>query len=263
MKILLINLLCILVLTPVCATAKTGVEFSADSSKPATDFDTDSTYMYAKMPSYYTSISAAVTPNNFNPQLRVFTEGNAPLKMGVALGLGYISPLKYDVQCAKTSQSFTQHYALDSFILPVELYLKYRPAGEKLSLSIGAGEQLAYNRIQLDFEHNSSRAEGTFTAASLMPYANAEAELFLFKNVSLVFDFKYLFNGSVTGFKGTLSDPDNIAGGNGTYTLSMENIGGDEHIYPLRDGGAQPPLGRDFKADYTALWSRMALRIYF
>ncbi|MFA5162862.1 MAG: hypothetical protein WC421_11555 [Elusimicrobiales bacterium] len=242
------------------------MELSANSKKPETGFSKTLDFVnQGGLSGYYSDYRAALTPNRFNPQLRIFAEGRGGLKLGAALGLGYISPLVYDEQeTGPTAGYLAKKYSLNSFYVPADIYIKYRPRGERLSLSLGGGADYMMGRIKAELQSNSQTASGVMACSALMPHASAGAELFVFKNVSLAAEFKYIFNGLLDNFSGELSDPSGFLGGSGRYSLQMKPMtGGAETLYLLKDGGAPAALSRPFSADYTGLWGQVALRVYF
>ncbi|MDD2774210.1 MAG: hypothetical protein PHP45_11015 [Elusimicrobiales bacterium] len=245
-----------------------GAEFSANSRKPKTaDFDRDTDFMQNGAsqfyyPNYY---RADVTPNNFNPETRVFAEGKSPLKLGVSAGVSYISPVTFNsLGVTAGNASWTRAYSLSAFMFPAELYLKYRPRGERVSLSLGGGADYVMAKTSVNITGPAGTASGDFTSSGLMTHLSAGMEVFIFRHVSIGADFKYLFNGVLENFKGAMSDPRNVHEGSGDSTLMMlPEAGGHEMLVPRLDTDPALAGARPMRADFGGFYGRVALRIYF
>jgi len=240
-----------------------GTEFSGTSWKmDGKDLARDMDYRVANSLG-----SAELKRDKSGMEALLFVEGSSAFRLGLAAGYGRMPKVTYTTMSGAYS-GFMDQGVLENAAsyVPVDLYLKYKKEGGKFSLSVGAGADFITARTKVSDNLDSSGSpqannhRGTFEQKKTVPHAQAGAEWFIFKWLSLNVRAKYLFGGVLDELKGNVTGPGAPAGDS---RLLMVQGGSGEYLDYQGAGQALTSGQRPFKYDFSGLRATVGLRVYF
>lgn len=240
-----------------------GAEFSGTSWKmDGKDLGKDLAYRPANSLG-----SADLKQDSSGMEAQLFIEGSSAFRLGLAAGYGRMPKVAYTTMSGAYS-GFMDQGVLENeaSYVPVDLYLKYKKEGGKFSLSAGAGGDFLTARTKvndnLDGSGNpqANNHKGTFEQKKFVPHAQAGAEFFLFKWLSLSVRAKYLFSAVLDDLKGNVKGTGAPAGDS---RLIMVRSGSGEYLDYQGAGQALTAQQRPFRYDFSGLRATVGLRVYF
>lgn len=230
----------------------------------------------------YLNTRVKVTNGDMGVAAVFFMEGEAPFRLGLSAGYGMMPG-------ASLSGGYTEYFYTDSSnwyrdagdidlesnpaYIPVDLYVKYKPANGRFSLFGGAGanyimasadykENYSYNAVWSGSPSSGSgRETGTFEQNKIVPHVQAGTEVFLTSWLSLSAGIKAVFGGVLDNLTGSVTE-DGVPQGKCRLLMKRES-GNFEMIDWEKTSQALTSSQRPFKYDFSGLRANAALRIYF
>lgn len=262
-RIVLCAAAALLLAAPAAHAMRLGIDLSGTNWKmDGKDLGRDMAYRAANSPG-----SAELKQDKSGMEALLFVEGSSPFRLGLAAGYGRMPKVTYTTMSGGYS-AFMDQGVLENetTYLPVDLYLKYKKQDSRFSLSAGAGADFITARTKvsdnLDGSGNpqANNHRGTFKQSKMVPHAQAGAEWFIFKWLSLNVRAKYLFGGVLDELKGNVNGPGAPAGDS---RLIMVQGGSGEYLDYQGAGQGLASGQRPFKYDFSGLRATIGLRVYF
>ncbi len=258
-----------------------GTEFTGAYWKmDAKDLNKSKAYVlsgaYYNSANDYATTNADVSQNSLSGAASFFVEGDSDWRLGAAVGFGMMPNVSYVGGynayyngSYEDTYTYTEELENKANYVPVDLYVKYKPADSGFSLFGGAGADYIMASTKI-YEHdkeilnnsgvvtvNTWDMYGTFTQNKVVPHVQAGAELYISKWLALGVGAKYVFGGVLDDLTGNVTE-------NGVYQGKNRLImsGGDHFAYQ-NTADALAPGDSKFKYDFSGLRINISLRAYF
>lgn len=206
----------------------------------------------------YNMAGDEVTKNGADGSASLFVEGNAPFRLGFAVGYGRLPEISSRIHLRSGSAFYDMEFDSEFQMLQADLYMKYASKGGRFSVYGGGG--VSHTEISSGYgtRSNSGGVGATFRQTKLVPQAKAGMEVFLTKWLSLNVGVRMLFGAVFDDLKGDVMEygtnkPD--------QRLIMKRTADGEYIDYTSN--ALSANERPFKYDLGGVHGSAGLRIYF